>query len=407
MNQSLRWSLLVPLSLGLAACTESRTPANASTAATPSSTTTAAMTTMAAEPTFESIPSPKEMMELLRKGLRDPVDTEQEQQALKVVEGSLGTFEYARPDTLVGVDPNVEGPLGISFIADSEWAGQRVRELLGSSMDVSCLTRPCIHYGDFDRDGTGDLAVQVADDKETKSGIVFLLSDKTHAVLGAGRESAIGDDLLPWMDTWRVVPHPSGKGHALVLGSTLQRAQVELSDKPGSGGAREVIAAWSCGPTRQHPVMEGPQGPEGIVTSSGVFEGSEQFAAWHAFDDKESSLWVSEGWTSKPVWLGFAWNEGPRHVTRYALTFNDKETSRAPRDFTLEGWDGKDWVTVDSRTDEIEWKSPETRLFTVSRPGAYRQYRLHITEDNDPREVIVAVSLERFELLGGNCGEDK
>lgn len=390
----------MPLCLGITACTENRTPTEAPSGA-PAKSTAALMP--AAEPTFESFPPPSELMARLRASLRDPADTPEENQALQEVEAELGTFTYERPDTLVAVDPSVEAPMGRSFIEDGEWAAARVKALYGADMTVSCLTRPCIQYGDFDADGRRDLVVQVAEDVNDKSGIAFLMADQTHALLGAGQASPLGDDLI-WMDDWQVVPRTQGSGSAVVLGTAAQTARAELSLTPGPGGSRTVTSSWSCTASSQVPVMTGPNTPRGIVTRSGIYTSTDE--AWQAFDaNPNGTQWVSETWTSNPVWIGYEWGDGPRQITRYSLRFiNGTLTSRAPRDFQLQGSNGGDsWVTVDSRTNEINWAGNEERHYTVSTPGSYSKYRLYVTEDNDARATIVAVSMGNITLTGANC----
>ncbi|AKJ03762.1 hypothetical protein ATI61_11613 [Archangium gephyra] len=397
----------MPLCLGITACTESRTPVDASSsAAAPAAAPakSAAPLAMEAEPTFEAFPAPSELMARLRASLRDPVDTPEEAQALQELEGELGTFTYERPSTLVAVDPSVEAPMGNSFIEDGEWASARVKAIYGADMTVSCLSRPCIQYGDFDADGRRDLVVQVAEDVNDKSGVAFLLADQTHALLGAGQASPLGDDLI-WMDNWQVVPRADGRGAAVVLGTASQTARAELSLTPGPGGSRTVTSAWSCTASSQVPVMTGPNTPRGIVTRSGVYNGSTD-EAWQAFDSNPTGTqWISETWTSNPVWIGYEFSEGPRQITRYSLRFiNGSLTSRAPRDFQLQGSNGGDaWVTVDSRSNEINWGSNEERHYTVSTPGSYLKYRLYVTEDNDARATIVAVSMGNITLTGANC----
>jgi predicted alpha-1,2-mannosidase len=59
----------------------------------------------------------------------------------------------------------------------------------------------------------------------------------------------------------------------------------------------------------------------------------------------------------------------------YTLTSADRET--APRSWVLEGSaDGKRWKTVDRRKDETFRWDRQTRVFTITDPGAYRHYRL-------------------------------
>ena len=55
-------------------------------------------------------------------------------------------------------------------------------------------------------------------------------------------------------------------------------------------------------------------------------------------------------------------------------------------------------MTVDSRRSMVGWTGSETRTFQVSRPGTYRKYRLHITDDNDSRSGVVVISIGRLKL---------
>ncbi|WP_434383483.1 hypothetical protein [Melittangium boletus] len=411
------WLVVAPVCLGLAACTEA--PVSAPPPAP--STTRAAVAAMPPpsdtkppefepppeeplEATFATFPSSKAMMERLRERLKkDPVDTKEEEQAFAEVAQNLERFKYTASTALVTMEPELEEPLNGSFIADSEWATERVRALYGASLEVSCLHRPCIRYGDFDGDGKRDLVVQVADDDKEKAGIAFLLADGTRALLGAGRESPVGDDLL-WVDTWRVEPGAKGEPSAVVLGAPARAARTGLS-APGKEGERSVTATWSCMASSQVPVLTGPKAERGAVTRSGVYENQEEYEAWRAFDDNaQESLWISEAWPKEPVWIGYEWTDGPRRITSYVLTFaNGALTSRAPRDFELQGANDGDWETVDRRTEEGDWKSGEQRRYAVTTPVAYSRYRLLVTEDNDDRAPIVAISLRDLTLLGANC----
>ena len=72
------------------------------------------------------------------------------------------------------------------------------------------------------------------------------------------------------------------------------------------------------------------------------------------------------------VQYGFA---QPRRVTFYTLT--NAATGADPRSWALQGsTDGKRWTTLDVRHGEtFKWRT-QTRPFAVSRPGAYRHYRI-------------------------------
>ncbi|MCP3141818.1 SBBP repeat-containing protein [Pyxidicoccus xibeiensis] len=193
------------------------------------------------------------------------------------------------------------------------------------------------------------------------------------------------------------VPNPI---RSIFLAGTLA-----LASAPGCGGEPSPVseAPDTLGDQEQAlacenlvPVMTGPTTPSGSVTRSGVF--STSYEAWQAFD-ASGSLWLSlENQT--PAWLGYQWFNGAKTVNRYAINYaNGSITSRAPRNWTFEGWNGSSWVVLDTRTNQVNWAGHERREYTVATPGAYTRYRVHITDDNDTRSGIVVISIGRLELL--------
>lgn len=134
------------------------------------------------------------------------------------------------------------------------------------------------------------------------------------------------------------------------------------------------------------------------VSTSGVF--SRTYRAWQAFDRSLSTMWISEVFET-PAWIGFEFGTG-RTVTEYALTnTNGTLTSRAPKDFELQGSnEGVLWVTVDRRANQTDWTSGTPRSYRVRNPGRYTHYRLFITDDNDDRPGVVVISLGNLELRG-------
>jgi hypothetical protein len=79
--------------------------------------------------------------------------------------------------------------------------------------------------------------------------------------------------------------------------------------------------------------------------------------------------------------------------------------SRAPRDWTFEGFDGTNWVVVDSGAGETGWLGVETRSYDVASPGAYGAYRLRVSDDSDARSGMVVVSMGNLQLNGPNASE--
>jgi len=154
-----------------------------------------------------------------------------------------------------------------------------------------------------------------------------------------------------------------------------------------------AFGAVSC--VDQVPTLTGNTS---AVSTSGDFSSS--YLGWEAFVSQitGSSMWISETFET-PAWIAYNFGSN-RVVNRYTITnTNGSLTSRAPKDFSLQGWNGSSWVTVDSRTNQTGWVSGTARSYDVASPGSYSQYRLHITDDNDARSGIVVISIGdlRFE----------
>ena len=138
------------------------------------------------------------------------------------------------------------------------------------------------------------------------------------------------------------------------------------------------------------------------ISSSGIF--SSAYEAWRAFDSDISSqsMWISEVFET-PAWIAYDFGTSTM-VDRYQINHANGSllTSRAPKDFTFEGWNGSSWVILDTRTDETDWISASPRFYDVASPGRYTQYRLHITDDNDARSGVVVISMSDLQFL--RCG---
>lgn len=145
------------------------------------------------------------------------------------------------------------------------------------------------------------------------------------------------------------------------------------------------------------PQMTSATLPAGTVTRSGAY--GTTYEAWRAFDSTHSTMWISSQGTL-PAWIAYEWANGPKRVTHYAINYaNGSITTRAPRTFTLQGWNGSAWVVVDTRPNEINWAGHERREYSVASPGTYARYKLNITEDNDSRDGIEVISMGGLELL--------
>ncbi|MCH9649588.1 MAG: discoidin domain-containing protein [Deltaproteobacteria bacterium] len=142
-------------------------------------------------------------------------------------------------------------------------------------------------------------------------------------------------------------------------------------------------------------------GNTSAVSTSGIFSSS--YPAWKAFDGSNSSMWISQVWET-PAWIAYNFGSA-RVIDRYTITnTNGSLTSRAPKDFTLQGSNnGSLWATLDTRSNQTGWVSGTPRSYTVANPGSYSRYRLHITDDNDFRAGVVVISIGNLQFESCSC----
>ncbi|XXF78810.1 SBBP repeat-containing protein [Myxococcaceae bacterium GXIMD 01537] len=171
----------------------------------------------------------------------------------------------------------------------------------------------------------------------------------------------------------------------------------EPTDTPTPDESAASTQAVGC-EVNQVPVMTSNTAPSGIATRSGVFSAS--YEAWQAFDNSLTTMWISAV-KQTPAWLAYEWTDGPRTISRYALSYNNGSIlTRAPKSWTFEAWNGSAWVVLDTRTNETGWAGHERREYAVASPAPYAKYRLNFTDDNDARTAIEVISLGKVELMG-------
>lgn len=113
------------------------------------------------------------------------------------------------------------------------------------------------------------------------------------------------------------------------------------------------------------------------ITHSSVY--SATYDAWKAFDGLygEANRWLPMAY---PEWLAYDFQVSTK-LLGYSVNGYTGGTT-APKSFTLQGWNGISWIIIDTRLNEINWASQETRFYTIQNPGSYTQYKIEITADN-------------------------
>ncbi|MGR6874005.1 discoidin domain-containing protein [Pseudomonas sp. HK3] len=130
----------------------------------------------------------------------------------------------------------------------------------------------------------------------------------------------------------------------------------------------------------------------------------DHYRGWQVFDNNPSTMWLSGGFVDD-AWVRYFFNQ-PTQVDQYTIHFtNGTVTTRAPKDWELQAFNGASWVPVDIRQNETNWQSSEKRSYAVANPGSYSQYRLYVFDDNDDRPNIVVLSIGELELRTCSCTE--
>jgi hypothetical protein len=115
---------------------------------------------------------------------------------------------------------------------------------------------------------------------------------------------------------------------------------------------------------------------------------------------------------STPAWIAYSFGK-PVRIDRYAINYvNGSITTRAPKNWTLQGFNGSYWSIVDTGPMKVNWAGSQTRSYDVQTAGAYSSYKLVVTDDNDTRAGVVVISMGNLSLqscqvnIEGNWQED-
>jgi hypothetical protein len=105
------------------------------------------------------------------------------------------------------------------------------------------------------------------------------------------------------------------------------------------------------------------------------------------FDGSPEVKWLAGGGGSG--WLQYRFADGVTwSLGSYSLTSGNDMPGRDPKNWEFKGSNnGKDWITLDIRKDEIFATRLQTKTYTLSNHTAYAYYRLEITANNGGSEI--------------------
>ncbi|WP_042162502.1 discoidin domain-containing protein [Paenibacillus gorillae] len=179
----------------------------------------------------------------------------------------------------------------------------------------------------------------------------------------------------------------------LVNGVTYKLAVTAIF--PNGESSKSTISYTLTGPSQSLiPPMMSNNSPQGLVEFSSALNGST--SGYIAFD----RLYNQFGWaptSTQNEWLSYQFSS-PRTVTKYTIRTIDHNTGpeRAPKDWIFQGFNGNEWVTLDTQVGITDWVQNESKLFTVDNQNSYSKYRIFITKNNGGQYL----QINELEMIG-------
>lgn len=134
------------------------------------------------------------------------------------------------------------------------------------------------------------------------------------------------------------------------------------------------------------PPMTSANAPEGTVTGS-ISNGFAAFDRDARTDARDNAANVGD--------IGYTIAGAPRVCNSYWLQASGFDATAMCTTWSVQGWDGAQWVTLDTRSGEAGWGRGEKRYFEFDNFTAYQQYRLKwdgtdFAEEADSRVASIA-----------------
>lgn len=132
------------------------------------------------------------------------------------------------------------------------------------------------------------------------------------------------------------------------------------------------------------PRMTSNTTPSGTASASDVAAG---FAAFNAFDRSPNGGWILQGTSA---WLQYTF-PAAKVIVGYAIQAGNGIVSadptnngmiNAPKSWTFEGYDGTNWVIIDSQYGQVQWSLGEIRTYTFKNAISFTSYRLNVSANN-------------------------
>jgi hypothetical protein len=92
--------------------------------------------------------------------------------------------------------------------------------------------------------------------------------------------------------------------------------------------------------------------------------------------------------TAVPSWIAYDFGT-PKIINK--LTLTGSYMTGAPKDFTFDGWDGVNWITLRTIQGEVWTSDNEIKVYDIENRNAYTKYRVYVTAVQGPNYSLAAI----------------
>lgn len=140
------------------------------------------------------------------------------------------------------------------------------------------------------------------------------------------------------------------------------------------------------------PTMTSNTAPTGTASASSII--STSYDAFQAFDKNNDTIWYSN--TNVPQWIAYDFGTATV-VNKYTIRAytGGSNQPNCLKSWTFEGWDGSNWIVLDSATNHPGWSAHELRSYPIPNSTPYQKYRVNITANQGGPRVL----LEEIEMM--------
>ncbi|QWU14465.1 hypothetical protein SAMN04487895_101775 [Paenibacillus sophorae] len=167
--------------------------------------------------------------------------------------------------------------------------------------------------------------------------------------------------------------------------------------------AAKVIQGLPWAADNLIPTMTSNTTPSGIVSASSFWTNDPRYDAWKAFEPLTSAdyAWYSGAMPTVGSPQDIAYDFGsPKKIGMFRITA-PTNTNASPKTFTFEGWDGSQWIVIQSYSLGTSWSAGEKKTFYANNSEFFNKYRINITA-NDGNTSYTGISYLEMSETGGN-----